>query len=204
MSVFEEVCLLSCEQWVDSFPTDIPKHEFSKKHQEKMKTIFKIEQKSNRKPSKKTIKILLIAAILLLTGAITVSANQSYKEYIITKFFDHSEYIVTDSKKVKKADSLLVNYVPEGFSKVEDCGYLCVYENDDKKFNVEKCELNATVGYNTEKYDDEIIEINGIEAIYYRGDNNYKGLLFNNGDYIFFIEGNIDKEELVKIAQNIE
>lgn len=35
MSNLEEVCLLSCESWVDSFPNDIPKHKFSKKHNEK-------------------------------------------------------------------------------------------------------------------------------------------------------------------------
>lgn len=35
MTAFEEVCLLSCEKWVDSFPMEIPKHNFSKKHNEK-------------------------------------------------------------------------------------------------------------------------------------------------------------------------
>lgn len=204
MSVFEEVCLLSCEQWVDSFPTDIPKHEFSKKHQEKMKTIFKPEQKSNRKPSKKTIKILLIAAILLLTGAITVSANQTYKEYIITKFFDYSEYKVVDDDNAKKAVSLKLNYIPSGFEKDDDYGYSCSYKKGNKFFVAEKSELDTTIGYNTEIYDEKTIEINGIKAIYYWGGNNYNGIIFNDGEYIYIISGNIDKEELVKIAQNVK
>lgn len=32
MSEFEEALWLSAENWVDSFPTDLPKHKFSKKH----------------------------------------------------------------------------------------------------------------------------------------------------------------------------
>lgn len=32
MSEFEEALWLSAENWTDSFPTDLPKHKFSKKH----------------------------------------------------------------------------------------------------------------------------------------------------------------------------
>ena len=35
-------------------------------------------------------------------------------------------------------------------------------------------------------------------------DNELKGIIFNNGEYIFIINGNIDKKELVNIAQNVE
>ena len=31
-----------------------------------------------------------------------------------------------------------------------------------------------------------------------------QGILFNNGEYIYEIDGNISKEELVDVAQNIE
>ena len=44
----------------------------------------------------------------------------------------------------------------------------------------------------------------GIDAVYYRSNNNVKGIIFNDGNYIYIIEGNIEKDELVKIAQNVE
>lgn len=204
MSNFQEVCLLSCESWVDSFPDDIPKHKFSKKHKEKMKEIFELDiEIQKHKLSKKTIKILLIAAILL-SLATTVFAIPASREFIIQKFSNHSEYNVVNDNDIKKVDSLNVNYIPEGFNKVEDYEYYRVYKNGDEEFIVDKISISASVGYDTEKYDDEIIDINGIKAIYYRSENNYNGIIFNNGEYIFGVSGNIEKEELVRIAQNVE
>lgn len=204
MSKFEDACLLSCEEWVNSFPADIPEHKFSKNHQQKMKAIFRSEQKGSKKLSNKKIKLLLIAAILLLTGTITVSANQTCREYIITKFFDHSEYIVEDIKKVKSVDSLNLNYIPSGFEKNQDYGYSIDYKKGNEFFVVDKNTISTTIYYNTEKYENEVIKINGADAIYYWGGDNYNGIIFNNLEYIYSICGNIEKEELIKIAQNIE
>ncbi len=204
MTVFEETCLLSCEQWVDSFPSDMPKHKFSKQHNDNMKKLLDgTQQKEKYKFSKKTIRFLVAAAILL-SLTITAFAIPSFREFIITKFFNHSEYSVSDISDAKPVKSLTVNYVPNGFEKVEDYGYLYVYRNGDKEFVVEKSMITASIGYDTEKYDDEIIEINGIEAVYYKSNDVNGGIIFNNGEYIFWISGNISKEELVKIAQNIE
>lgn len=204
MTVFEETCLLSCEQWVDSFPSDIPKHKFSKQHNNNMKKLLKgNQQKEKYKFSKKTIRFLIAAAILL-SLTITAFAIPLRREFIITKFSNHSEYNVSDTSHAKQVKSLTVNYVPNGFEKTEDYGYSCVYKNGDQEFVVEKSMITASIGYDTEFYDDEIIEINGIEAVYYKSNDVNGGIIFNNGEYIFWISGNIAKEELVKIAQNIE
>lgn len=204
MNHFEEVCLLSCENWVDSFPAEIPKHKFSKKHTEKMKEIYQTEPKDNKhKLSKKTIKFLLIAAILLCL-TVTVFATPASKEFIIEKFFNHSEYNIVDTNDAKKVTFLKLNYIPAGFEKTEEYEYAFLYRKKDKYITVEKCELTANINFDTEKYDSENIQINGIDAVYYRSDNEVKGIIFNNGDYIFIVNGNISKNELVKIAQNVE
>ncbi len=204
MTVFEETCLLSCEQWVDSFPLDIPKHKFSKQHNDNMKKLLNgTQQKEKHKFSKKTIRFLIVAAILL-SLTITAFAIPTCREFIITKFFDHSEYNISDISNAEQVKSLTINYVPDGFVKTEDYGYLYVYRNGNKEFVVQKSMLSASIGYDTEFYDDEIIEINGIDAVYYKSNDVNGGIIFNNGEYIFWISGNISKEELVKIAQNIE
>lgn len=208
MSNFEEVCLLSCENWIDSFPAEIPKHKFSKKHTEKMKEIFQTEPKENKhKLSKETIKFILIAAILL-SLATTVFAIPACREFIIEKFFNHSEYNVVDTSYAKDVTSLNLNYIPTGFERTEEytSNDFCIetYNNNYQYFYVKKYKLNTNIGYDTEKYNSENIRINGIEAVYYMPDNELKGIIFNNGEYIFIINGNIDKKELVKIAQNVE
>lgn len=64
--------------------------------------------------------------------------------------------------------------------------------------------LGTTVSYDTEFYDSEIVDINGADGIYYRADDTHREIIFNNGEYLFMVGSNIDKEELVKIAQNLE
>ena len=204
MSVFEEALWLSSEDWVDSFPTNIPKHKFSKKHNKIInELIYSENEKVKFKLSKRTIKVLIIAAVLLALAS-TAFAFPESREFIINKFFNHSQYNVVYNGKVKKVDSLTVNYVPSGFEKVEDHGYSYVYKNGDKEFVVEKMTIDTSIGYDTEKYDNEIIEINGVDAVYYRSNNVNNGIIFNNANYIFWISGNIEKEELIKIAQNAE
>lgn len=204
MSNFQEVCLLSCESWVDSFPDDIPKHKFSKKHKEKMKEIFELDTEIQKhKLSKKTIKILLIAAILLGL-ATTAFAIPASREFIIQKFSNHSEYNVVDTENAEKVESLKLNYIPEGFVKTEDYEHAVMYSNSELSFYVEKFELTSSIGFDTENYDSESIIINGIDGIYYTSKNNEKGVIFNNGNYIFVVSGNIEEKELVKIAQNVE
>ena len=191
MSEFEEALWLSAENWADSFSTDLPKHKFSKKHNKVINDIIYGKQDKKIKLSKGTIKVLLIAAVLLAIATTTFAIPQS-REYIVDKFSNHSEYNVVDKKKSKRVKSLNVKYIPAGF------------EKGDRNFVVEKFELSGSVGFDTEHYEPENIKINGIDAVYYRSNNNVKGIIFNDGNYIYIIEGNIGKDELVKIAQNVE
>lgn len=207
MSALEEACLLSCEQWVDSF-SQIPKHKFSKEHNKAIEKIIYPDKKDYHiNFSKKSVKILLIAAILL-SFATTVFAIPTCREHILNKFSNHSEYSVTSSDKAKDVKSLDVNYVPNGFKIFEKdtnkFGYIYEYRHDEKIFTVEKIMIDIPINFDTEKYGSEEIEINGIRAICYRSDDDIYGIIFNNGEYIFSISGNLSKDELVKIAQNVE
>lgn len=211
MNNLETACLLSCERWADTFEKEIPEHTFSKEHNEKMKPLLSNEL-INYKPklSKKTLKFILIAAIIL-SLAITVfaTAKPAFEKYSLKKYSDHSEYeILSKKKETQEVKSLTVNYIPEGFEKTEEenniNNIVYIYRNNDKYFYIGKYTLDTSVGYNTEKYEEELIKIDNKEYIYYKVGNNMQGVLFNNGEYIYEIDGNISKEELVDIAQNIE
>ena len=203
MSVFEDALWLSGDKWIESFPADLPKHKFSRKHNKIINNIIHGDQdKAKVKLSKGTIKVILIAAILL-AFATTVFAIPASREYIIEKFFNHSSYEVKGIDKINRVKSFEINYIPAGFEKTEDYGYAYMYENIDKSFVVQKCELSTLVGFDTENYECESITINGFDAILYFSENSEKGIIFNNGEYIFIINGNIEKDELIKIAQNL-
>ena len=78
------------------------------------------------------------------------------------------------------------------------------YKMGEQKFEVEKLNLRSTIGFDTENSVKEELQINGADAAYYRTADNWGTVIFNNGEYIYYIGGNISKEELVKIAQNVE
>ena len=207
MSEFEEALWLSAENWADSFPTDSPKHKFSETHNKVINEIIYGKQDKKIKLSKGTIKVLLIAAVLLAIATTAFAIPQS-REYIVDKFSNHSEYNVVDKKKSTKVKSLNVNYIPAGFEKVEDYisedFYIENYKNADKSFAVQKLKLSRSIGFDTEYHDAENIKTNDLDGVYYRDDNEEKGIIFNDGNYIYIISGNIEKDELVKIAQNVE
>ena len=204
MSNFEEVCLLSCEKWVDSFPDEIPIHKFSKNHKEKMKVLFQKAPAPKLKLSKKTARLILIAAILLALTTTTVFAIPGSRKAILEKFSNHTEYEVLDKSKVKPVKSLTVNYVHEGFIKVDEDYNYQYYENGEKNFIIYKNSINAEIGIDTENYDSENIVINGYDAVLFSSKNDNNGIVYNNSSYIYVIDGHLDKEELVKIAQNLE
>ena len=77
-------------------------------------------------------------------------------------------------------------------------------KNGEQIFDVEKSYLRSTIGFDTENSIKEELQINGADAAYYRTADNWGTVIFNNGEYIYHISGNISKEELVKIAQNAE
>ena len=211
MNNLETACLLSCERWADTFEKEIPEHTFSDEHNEKMKPLLSDNLiKYKPKLSKKTLKFILIAAIIL-SLAITVfaTAKPAFEKYSLKKYSDHSEYeILSKKKETQEVKSLTVNYIPEGFEKTEEenniNNIVYTYRNNDKYFYIGKYTLDTSVGYNTEKYEEELIKIDNKEYIYYKVSNNMQGVLFNNGEYIYEIDGNISKEELVDIAQNVE
>lgn len=208
MDKFTEACRLANRQWVDSLPADAPPHEFSPAFASAMRPLLQpditpVPQKK-RRLTKKAARILLVAAVLLaLAIATTAIAVPLARRANVTQLPDHGQYEVADPENAPNVDGITVGYVPDGFVLTEEYEHAYVYENRDKTFTVTKLELDFGTNYDTD-YPSESIIINGAEGVYHRSDSGYNGIIFNNGEYIFMIDGNIPKEELVKIAQNVQ
>ena len=215
MDKFTKACRLACEQWVDSLPQDVPTHHFSPAFEEAVRPLLQPNitavPKKKRKFTKKTLKILVAAAVLLaIAVATTVIAKTGIKKSEIKQFSGHAEYELVNPGEAEDVNDLTVGYVPSGFvckekyeEKFEYAYYYYYYDNHCL-FSVQKLRLSENLFFNNKPNPGEPIDINGVEGVYfYRADPNFKGIIFNNGEYIFMIDGNISKEELVKIAQNV-
>lgn len=208
MTNFEEACKMSAEKWVASIPDEVEAHKFSQKHIDAInEIIYPKPALKVKKLSKKTVRFIIIAAVLLAL-ATTAIASPAFRQFTLKDFSNHSEYRVGDIKKAKAVSSLKLNYIPDEFKMVDkyesEDWFNYSYKMGEQKFEVEKLNLRSSINFDTENSVKEELQINGADAAYYRTADNWGTVIFNNGEYIYYIGGNINKEELVKIAQNVE
>ncbi|MCM1286487.1 MAG: DUF4367 domain-containing protein [Acetobacter sp.] len=201
MSVLEEALLLSCEIKSDSLECD-NEFKFSSSFENRMdKLIDKMRDNKYHRLTKRAVRMLAVAAVVLSFSA-TAFAFPFARQYIITEFRDHDSYKVLDSHDKKFVDDIYIGYIPEGFTEksFSDGGGLSIvaeYVNNNSWFVIQKSVLDTEINYDSQN--NEIIKHNNIDYHYHAsGESN--GIIFNDGNYVFNVAGNISKEELKKIA----
>ncbi|MCD7873168.1 MAG: DUF4367 domain-containing protein [Clostridiales bacterium] len=206
MNNFEKACWLSNKDWVDSLDDSI-EYEFSKSHNRKMNRLFsKMRNNKYHRFTRATARALIIAAIIMAIS-VTAFAIPATREYILNKFKEYSSYSVnTDSQE--KVDDLSVGYLPEGYKLVSEekyeMMYIRQYSNPNVRTNlsVKKYYQNGEINFDTENYEKEILNFNGIDYIIYKNSNGYYGAIWNNSICVFNIDGCSSKEEAINMAKS--
>ncbi|MFI3326913.1 MAG: DUF4367 domain-containing protein [Clostridia bacterium] len=164
----------------------------------------------------KRVACIIIAMILAMTT--TVLSVEAFREpfinYIIETYEEWSTISFNNSES-QNSEGIVLNeiyepsYIPEGFTKTFEeelsLSYFCEYSNANNEIIVYQQNLlnNIQVNIDTEATVTEKIYINNVEAIFYenKGQNH---ILLKGDQYVFFIAGNIEKSELIKVAESIE
>ncbi len=209
MSKLAEACALSFKEWVSSFPETMPKAECSPKHEKWKKKLFnKMRNDRYHVLTTKTIKIMLVAAILcaLLMSAFVFPSS---REAILNNFDEFSLFKITKDNNNYVNSDIKVSYLPEGFilesSKIEGKKVLNRYENYKGEFiTILKHSSSMMVKYNSENNISNKIMINGIKYVYCEGDSGINNIMWTKNDYVYQIEARFDKDELLKMAENVE
>lgn len=216
------------EEWAKY--ADVPEHVFSRKHNRSMKRIFRLYDKNTSQfrnyfvPSpmpkikytpKKLMLILLIVFLAVLAGC---SAN-----YFISQSFRGEVY--SDNTKLfpvnlencpaKIEEKYYLTDIPEEYevlqttsSPFDEC--ICYIDNKTGKiiaFSQYVKDEFLSFHLNTEKGELVEIDINGHKGILLDlgNEEQYDAcLIWDNGDYILEIEGNLAKEELLNLAKTTE
>lgn len=208
MSNFEAAVELSLINWVASLPTEFDLPEPTEAYKKGIaKLMDKMRGDRYHRLTRSTARALLIAAIIIALATVVFAATVG-RDFIVQKFDDYSTYDVVDTSGIKNIDNLKIGYIPDGFELTSkyDSGvqFFYIYQNGNEWINVFKAHIDTNVTYDTEYYNEEKIITSSFEGIYYEDNNlNFSGIIWNNGNFIFRIEGNISKEELIKIAKNI-
>lgn len=208
MNKLSQACELSLNDWLATFPDEIPEAECSAKHEKWKKNLFnKMRDDYYHKFTTKTIKIMLIAAILCAL-LMTAFVFPSSREFIHENFDRYSMYKITESNKNSLNGKLAVGYIPEGFE-LEGAGIvdkivLFKYKDENGElFTVSKSASSMEIYYDTENFVSEEIIYNNVTYIYCQDNENINNLIWIKNDYAYRIDGTLSKEELLEIAKNV-
>ncbi|HAQ62930.1 MAG TPA: hypothetical protein DCR23_00540 [Ruminococcaceae bacterium] len=203
MSNLETALRINLFEEMENLPTEFEEYEHTESYNKSITRLFdKMRGGKLHRFTKKTAVVILVAAILfalLITGFAAVRT----RNFTIIPFSDHFEYRVNNIKGSKNVKEISIGYIPEGFELEFVSGKTFKhyrYSNGDQHINIEKDGINSVVGYDTDVYD-ENVEINGVTYVYiYVQQYDIGGFLWNDGEYVYSVDGNIPKEELLKIA----
>ncbi|MBR5246652.1 MAG: DUF4367 domain-containing protein [Clostridia bacterium] len=209
MSKLAEACALSFEEWISTFPETMPKAECSPQHEKWKKKLFdKMRNDRYHRFTSKTIKLMLIAAILcaLLMSAFVFPSS---RESIVNSFDDFSIFKITKDNNNYVNNEIIVGYLPENFELESSCfvgkNLLNRYENDKGDyFTIVKSSSSINIEYNSENTETTEIVVNGTKYVYCKGDAKVYNLIWIKYDYVYRIEARFNLDELLKIAQSVE
>lgn len=204
MSNFEKACNLSCTEWAQGFNADT-EYQFSENFANQMDLLCSDNNSKTkrRKFSKRTITILIAAAIIL-SITITAFAVPSARKFIIKKFSDHSEYTISSENANAVNAMPTLEFIPDDFvptdTTFDEISYFCKYENQNGKyFYVEKNSLNTFYAYDTEHHNSKIIEYKSVSYIVFKS-SDFHGVIWNDGMHTYEVLGNLSENEILNIA----
>ena len=208
MNNFEKACEMSLNDWLATIPEILPEAEYTKNHEKWKRKLFnKMRDNRYHRFTTNTVKVMLVAAVLtaLLLTAFVIPSS---REYIIDNFDIFSRYQLTESNDNSVNGEITVGYIPEGFELVQkhinskSMVYDFIGENNDY-FSISKYPSSMEIDFNTEYDVIEEVMVNGIKYTFCKG-NLGDNVIWTVNDYIFLIDGQLTKEEMIKIAQTIK
>lgn len=213
--MFDIMLRYAAEQAGEEFAdeqTECEPVEFSQRHQKEMEKLFK--QMEERRPAFFYVKrIAAVFVILVLLTVTSVMGVDAWRAKFLNFFTKPSQtntevrYGEEASKGGKHFDEMVtLNYVPEGMRITEerkgkrDVALLFSKGEEFFKLRVSK---TVSVSYiDTEDKEIGKVSVNGVDA-YLRTANGEHVIKWTFDEKAYTLSGNLDKETLLKIAENI-
>lgn len=203
------------EDYISFSEETLIEHKFSKSFERKMERLIRRQRRFYRPEVKmsfkRTVSAVFTAMIVLSVLAIGVSAIVSH--FMTKRFETHTnvQAVQDDTAPENFKDIYNIAKIPEGFEIVyqndnyENAPWLTTeYRNNQSYIAFTQYIKSAySPNLNTEGYEMIPAEINGCEGFVIDwGDGSY--IAWDNGDYVFELIGNININEMKKIADSVQ
>ena len=196
---------------------DLPEEmdvDFSPEFEERIQKLFKNERRKERR--KKLLRYSRNAAACFIVFVVVLSVSLMSVEAFRVKFLN----LVYSGNKTRtvmsfetpisnryESDNVILEYVPEGFSLKQSkmAGQLLYlnFDNGDEYFDMDLCGAGTVLAIDSENGSVEEVTINGMDGLYGESDA-VKSVVFAIDDRACTIQGTIEKEENIRIAQNLK
>lgn len=194
---------------------------FSDKHIKEINKILSSERHAAEKfkyhkINKRILLVAIIVMVITLVAALSVGADRlKFLNYFMninktdTEFRsddkiyeeEYSTYNETENKY-----KIILNYIPDNFELSDVTNvrelYSVRYTNGDKYFDVDKGIVPDSYGIDTENAKTKYIDINGNKA-FFSSKPEIKILTWISNNILYQVDGNIDEETIIKIAENV-
>lgn len=206
-------------EWAATLPSRFPlepehPHRFSRQFLDKMELLFREADRREgaarcRRGSAGKLLALLLAAALATTMA---TAFLAYYFRMVRE--ERKEYSAVHYEQVGRGYApeefvpYHVTYVPEGFTRVQsrqtDVSYQEKYVNENgSTIILRQTQINQeTFSIDTEKTAFTEVLLNDNQAAALLDSQTVKTIYWDNGEYIFMLTGNLEKELLLEIAES--
>ena len=204
MTNFEQAVALDNEKWLASLPEEAPEYKFSEKYNKfRVKLFDKMRGEKYHRFTKRATVAIIVAAILFAMAVATLAATLG-KDFILKYFDGFARIEVSDVESADYVSDFYLGYIPDGYVKTDEdvskMGILYSYSKEDSWFNISKSRLSADVQLDNENNNIISFKKNGIKYIITK-DGESIGILWNDGNFLYELNGTLPKEELLKIAQ---
>lgn len=191
-------------------------HIFSDEFERNMKRLAARQKKFYYHMVDTAQKRVACAAAIMLAGTFTAVMNVDATRTAIAELFidtqpDYSNIISVDDEdapetmeEIYQITAGLEGYTVD-FEVFNDFDHTIIYKKGTDMINFQQSvKSEYDTNWNTEGASIEIITIDGYEAVHIYSDLVGNIFIWNAEDYIFSIIGNINKEELTKMAESVQ
>lgn len=206
------------EAMINEYEKSVPSmedHVFSRKFEKKMERLIERRKKPYYKLINRAWKrAVCTAAVIALSFAAAMNTDavmKAFRDFEADIFGRFSEFRAADKTDAPETieDIYIITDGLDGYKVIfeenRDNYRNVTYKKGDNFIDFSQYVKSAyDIRLNTEGTVIETLIINGKEAVYYKDNNGYYSLMWDNGDYIISISSNINKNALIEMAKSVQ
>ncbi|MCH5209334.1 MAG: DUF4367 domain-containing protein [Oscillospiraceae bacterium] len=186
---------------------------FSEEHEQKMRKLFRDEQRKLFK--KKFVRYLMRCACILLIVVVVVSVSvfsvnawrAKFLNFIMKSEEPNTNYHFDDGEAgFYSDDDINIGYIPNGFIQLDNMqlneNIFLLFKNQEQYFILTIQNADTISNVDTEGAFVEELTLSDKDVIFINKDS-VKTLIWGDEQHSYMLYGNIEKNELIKIAKSV-